>query len=141
MDTTDLSKKLDELIKSITDRNKEVQTKKEDGGVWGYVTAIVLALISFITMAYAAYLANKQAKELAATRTELEKFKVDLAQKDHEAQVTKERDKQENLAAEARLLAIIIADRDKKLKALETEHAERQKKLEGLKAWEEINDA
>lgn len=138
---TDLEKKLDELIKSITDRNKEVQTKKEDGGVWGYITAIVLALISFIAMAYAAYLANKQAKELAAARTELEKLKVDLAQKEHEAQVAKERDKQEALAAEARLLSAVIAGRDTKLKELEAAHAERQKKLESLKSWEEINDA
>jgi len=141
MDTTDLSKKLDELIKSITNRNKEVQTKKEDGGVWGYITAIVLALISFITMAYAAYLANKRAKELAAARTELEQLKVDLAQKEHEAQVAKEKADQESLTADRQLLAAIIEARDKDLKRLETAHAERQKKLEGLKSWEEINDA
>jgi len=140
MDTTDLSKKLDELIKSITTRNTEVQTKKE-AVPWGYITAIIMAIISFIAIAYASYLANKQAKELAAARTELEQLKVDLAQKEHEAQVAKEQSNQENLAAETRLLASVIRVRDEKLKALETAHAERQKKLEGLKSWEEINDA
>lgn len=140
MDTTDLSKKLDELIKSITARNAEVQTKKEDVP-WGYITAIIMAIISFIAIAYASYLANKRAKELAEARTELEKLKVDLAQKDHEAQVAKEKDKQETLAAEARLIAAVIAGRDTQLKKLEAAHAERQKKLEGLKSWEEINDA
>lgn len=141
MSSGNLETQLDELIKSITDRNKDVQAKKENGGVWGYVTAIVLALISFIAMAYAAYLANKRAKELADTRTELEKLKVDLTQKLHEAQVTKERNKQETLAAEAQLMSAIITGRDNNLKKLEAAHAERQKKLEGLKSWEEINDA
>ena len=140
MATTDLSKQLDALIQSITDRNKEVQTKKEDIP-WGYITALVLALISFLAAAYATYLANKRTKELAAARTELEQLKVNLAQKEHEAQVAKEYDKQDNLAAEARLLAAIIAGRDVKLRLLEAAHADRQKKLENLKSWEEINDA
>ena len=138
--TIDLETKLDELIKAVTARNAEVQTKKEDG-VWGYVTAVVLALISLIGIAIATYLANKQAKELAAARTELETLKVDLAQKEHNVQVEKERNKLEILAAEVRLKLGIINARTTALVALETAHAERQKKLEGLKAWEEINAA
>lgn len=137
---TDFEAKLEELIKSITDRNQEIQTKKEDVP-WGYIVAIIMSLISFIAIAYATYLANKRSKELAAARTELEQLKVDLAQKDHEAQVAKERDKQEMLAAEVRVTQSIIAARDTKLQELEAAHAERQKKLEGLKSWEDINAA
>lgn len=140
MDGSTIEAKLDELIKSITDRNKEIQTQKESAP-WGTIMALILALISFIATAYATYLANKRAKELAEARTELEQLKVDQAQKAHEAQVAQEKDKQETLAAEARLIAAVIAGRDAKLKELEAAHAERQKKLEGLRSWEEINDA
>ena len=137
---TDLETKLEELIKSITARNQEVQTQKESVP-WGYIVAIIMSLISFIAIAYATYLANKRSKELAAARTELEQLKVDMAQKDHEAQVAKERDKQEMLAAEVRVTYAIIAARTIKLQELEVAHAERQKKLEGLKSWEDINAA
>ena len=141
MSSSDLETKLKELIDSIANRNKEVQAKKENGSLGSYILAVVLALISTIAIAYATYLANKRTKELATARTELEQLKVDLVQKEHQLQVEKQLDKQAMLAAEVRVMTGVIQARDAKLTALNTLHMERQKKLEGLKAWGEINEA
>lgn len=138
--SSNIETKLDELVKNVTERNKEIQTQKESVP-WGTIMAIILALISFIATAYATYLANKRAKELADARTELEQLKVECAQKEHEGHVAKEKDKQETLVAEARLMAAIIKNREDALHAQEATHADRQKKLAGLRSWEEINDA
>jgi hypothetical protein len=140
MAASDLEKRLDSLIKKITDRNKTVQEKKQSGP-WGWVVGIVLALISLVGIGVAMWLASRRAKELAAAKTKIEQDKVDQDARALKAKkVTLLRDREKALE-ELKKRERAIQERNLALKVAEREHAERQKKLEGLKAWGAINEA
>jgi hypothetical protein len=140
MTEADVTKKLDELISSITTRNQTVQEKKEEGGPWAMITAVVLALISLIGIGVAMYFANKKAKELAQAKTELEQQKVSLAQAAHDAADKDLQGKDKLTEVQIRMHSSIIQRREEELHQCEVAFAARKKKLEGLKAWEEINN-
>jgi hypothetical protein len=140
MTLTDLDKKLDALIEKITARNHEVQEKKQSGP-WGWVVGVVLALISLVGIGVAMWLANRRAKELARAKTQIEQDKVDQDARTHKAKkVTLLKDRNA-LMNDLKKRERAIQDRVKAFKEAECGHAKRKKKLEGLKAWKEINEA
>jgi hypothetical protein len=141
MTEDDITKKLDELISSITTRNQTVQEKKADGSPWAIISAVVLALVSLIGIGVAMYFANKKAKELAQAKTELEQQKVDLSQAAHDAADKDLQGKEKLLLEQLRVQAEAIHARDENLRKLEADHDIRKKQLDGLKAWEAINAA
>jgi uncharacterized protein HemX len=136
---TDLDKKLDALIEKITQRNAAVQNKKSDGpGSW--VVAVVLALVSLVGIGVAMYLASRRAKELAKARTQIEHDRIDQDARAHEIRKTTLLKDRNDLINEILVYESAIQEREQALKRAEQEHAERKKKLEGLKAWGEINE-
>jgi len=141
MTEDDITKKLDELISSITARNQTVQDKKADGGPWAIISAVVLALVSLIGIGVAMYFANKKAKELAQAKTELEQQKVDLSQAAHDAADKDLQGKEKLLLEQLRLQAEVLHQRETALHKLEADHDARKKQLDGLRAWEAINAA
>lgn len=135
----DLDSKLDKLIDNLTKRNAVVQEKKAEGP-WGWVVAIVLALLSLVGIGVALYYANKRAKELAAAKTQIEQDKVAQDQKAHEAKKETLLGKRNALLDELKKKEAEIFESEKKLKQAEEEHAARRKKIENLNAWSEINE-
>lgn len=133
---TDLTSKLEDLIKNITARNQETQTQKEGGGAWGYIVALILSLVNVIAIAVAMYYANKQAKELADAKTALEQQAVDLEQKKHETAQAVLQGRIVQNQAEIQVLEANIAARTTTLTKLEAEHAIRMKRVQELKSWE-----
>ena len=85
MDVSEIQRKLDGFIKSVTERNKVIQEKKQSGSPWGLVVGLVLALVSLVGIGIAMWLASRRAKELARAKTQIEHAKVDQDQRAHEA--------------------------------------------------------
>lgn len=140
MTSSDLTKRLDDLITKVTARNKVVQEKKQSGP-WGWVVGLVLALISLVGIGVAMWLASRRAKELAKAKTKIEQDKVDQDQRAHDAKkVTLLRDR-EKAVSELKKRERALQDRTAALRHAEREHAERKAKLDGLKAWGAINEA
>lgn len=135
---TDLNKKLDELINKLTEQNKQTQAGKASPP-WGWIVALVTALLSLIGIGVAMYLASRKAKELAAAKTELEHLKVDATQKEHAATQETLLGKRNELLQEAARLEEQARNRAEDLRRAEQAHKERQKQLEGLRAWDDIN--
>jgi flagellar biosynthesis/type III secretory pathway M-ring protein FliF/YscJ len=133
-----IEKRLDKLIETVTQRNKEVQAKKESGP-WGWVVGIVLALVSLAGIGVALYLANRKAKELAALKTKVEQDKVKTEQAAHDAKQEPLLTERKKLLEEAKHEEAQLIVRAAALKKAEREHAERKKRIEGLRAWAEIN--
>jgi len=140
MTSSDITKKLDGFIKSITDRNKVVQEKKKSGSPVGWIVGIVLALVSLIGIGVAMWLASRRAKELAKLKTKVEQDKVDQDQQAHEAKKEPSRIKREQLISDLKKREREIQERAALLKRAEEEHEARKKKVDGLNAWSEINE-
>jgi DNA repair exonuclease SbcCD ATPase subunit len=138
--SSNIETKLDELIAKLTEQNKTVQEGKASPP-WGWITAIIVALLSLVGIGVAMYLANRKAKELAAARTELEHLRIDAAQKEHQAAQETLLGKRNELLKEATQLEEQMRNRAEDLRRAEQAHAERQKQLEGLRAWDDINAA
>lgn len=135
---TNLEKKIDELISSVTNRNKQTQEKKQSGP-WGWIVGGILALISLVGIGIAMYYWNKRNKELAKAKTELEHQKVDLAQKKHDCAQSKHGTERLMLKRQVEVLAEQIRQNEKDLKKVDDEHAARKAAIEKLRSWEEIN--
>ena len=138
--SVDLDKKLDQLINNLTKRNEVVQEKKQEGP-WGWIVAIVLALLSLVGIGVAMYLSGKRAKELAQAKTEIEQAKVDQDQKAHEAKQELSKQKRDELLRQLKVKEREIQDSQATLKKAEEAHAEREAKIKALNAWSEINEA
>lgn len=137
----DLNKRLDELIKTITTQNQQVQEQKQSSNPAGWIAALITALMALVGIGIAMWLANRKAKELADAKTELEQQKVDLAQTKHEADQAALRSKKDALLDEAAKLEAAIKGRTEDLRRAEEAHKERKTRLEGLRAWDDINAA
>jgi gas vesicle protein len=140
MELTDLEKRLDDLIKKVTERNEKTQEAKQSGP-WGWVVGIVLALVSLVGIGVAMYLANKRAKELAKLKTQVEQEKVAQDQKAHEAKKVTLLKKRNELLDELKRKEMDIQKRDREIKEATQAHEERCKKVDALNAWREINEA
>lgn len=140
MDLSDLEKRLDDVIKKVTERNEKTQEAKQSGP-WGWVVAIVLALLSLVGIGVAMYLANRRAKELAKLKTQVEQDKVAQDQKAHEAKKEHLLSKRNELLNELKRKEMEIQKRDKEIKEAEKALEERKKKIDSLNAWREINEA
>lgn len=139
MPSLNLDKRLDALIDKLTTRNETVQEKKQSGP-WGWVVGLVIALISLVGIGVAMYLANRRAKELAKAKTQIEHAKVDQDARAHKTKKVTLLHDREKLMRDLKKRERAIQDRTAALKHAEHEHAERKKKLAGLKAWGAINE-
>lgn len=140
MSSTNLETKLDELIQKLTEQNKTVQEGKASPP-WGWIVALVTALLSLVGIGVAMYLASRKAKELAEAKTQLEHLRIDAAQKEHQAAQDTLLGKRNELLKEAAQLEEQARNRAEDLRRAEEAHKERQKQLEGLRAWDDINAA
>lgn len=140
MKTTDLEKKLDDLIKKVTERNEKTQEAKKSGP-WGWVVGVVLALLSLVGIGVAMWLASRRAKELAKLKTQVEQDKIAQDQRAHEAKKEPHMSKRKALLAAVKLKEIVLQKRDRELKEAEQAHETRKKKIDSLNAWREINEA
>jgi hypothetical protein len=102
---------------------------------------VVLALVSLVGIGVAMYLASRRAKELAKAKTQIEQDKVDQDARAHKAKKVTLLQDRNALMDDLKKRERAIQDRERALKQAERDHAERKKKLEGLKAWGEINEA
>lgn len=138
--STPLDKKLDDLIAKLTQRNEEIQEKKQ-AGPWGWVVSAILALISLVGIGVAIYYTNRRAKELAQAKTQIEQDKVDQDQRAQDAKKVPLLQRRGILLEALKEREKRIQERELSLREAERVHAERKKKLEGLKAWGAINEA
>jgi beta-lactamase regulating signal transducer with metallopeptidase domain len=139
MNPTDLEKRLKDLVTQITERNKVVQEKKQSGP-GGWIVAVVLALVSLVGIGVAMYLASRRAKELAKAKTELEHSQVDLEEKVHKAKKEKHIGVRKELLKQYKKVEIELQKCKASLHAAEAIHAVRKKRIEKLKAWDDINE-
>jgi uncharacterized membrane-anchored protein YhcB (DUF1043 family) len=139
MASTDLEKKIDDLIQTLSKRNESVQEKKKSS-VWGWVVGLIIAAISLVLLGVLWWKFSQRGKELAAAKTKLEQQKVDLDQKKHEATQTAHLLERQKLQAEANQLGMEIRDRAARLKRMDVQHALRKKAIERLNTWTEINE-
>jgi uncharacterized protein HemX len=140
MDPTDITKKLDELIKQVVERNKKTQDKKQEGPA-GWVMSVILALISLVGIGVAMYLAYKQSKALAAAQTKIEQAKVDQDQQAHRVKLEPLQVMKLALTEQLKKRELEIQKSQEALRKAEQEHAERKQRIEKLNAWAEINEA
>lgn len=139
MGPTDLEKKIDDLIQTLSKRNQEVQENKKSG-IWGWVLGLLIAAGSLVLVGILWWKFSQRSKELAAAKTTLEQQKVDLDQKKHEATQTAHLLERQKLQAEANQLGMEIRDRAARLKGLDAQHATRKKAIDKMKTWAEINE-
>jgi hypothetical protein len=140
MTAADLTQKLDDAIKKVTERNKVVQEKKQSGP-WGWVVGLVLALVSLVGIGIAMWLASRRAKELAKAKTQIEHANVEQDQRSYEAKREPLLRKRNELLDKLKAKELEIQARTRKLRVAEAEHEARKKKIDSLKAWAEINEA
>jgi len=140
MDPTDITKKLDDLVEKIIERNKRTQDKKQEGPA-GWVMSVILALISLVGIGIAMYLAYKQSKALAEAQTKIEQDKADQDQKAHLVKLEPLQQLRKEKLEELKRREREILESQEALKRAEKEHAERKQRIEKLNAWAEINEA
>lgn len=135
-----VEERIEEFIKNIQVRNTKVQTAKKQGS-WGWVVAVVLALVSLVGIGVAMYLASRRAKELAKAKTQLEQAKIIQEQAAHEAKREPLQHIRTAALVELKKAERALEERQEALAQAEIQHTEREVKLRKLRAWEEINDA
>lgn len=139
MEEITIEKRLDDLIKQITERNVKTQDAKESGP-WGWIVGVVLALVSLVGIGIAMWLSERRSRELATLKTQVEREKVKQSHRDYEAKREPLINKRNTLLEEVKKQEIIINKQEQEFKALEMSHEERLKKIDGLNAWQKIND-
>jgi len=136
----DLVKKLSEALQTGEQRNEAVQASKEKGGAH-WVVALITALLALAGIGVAMYLANRRAKELAEAKTKLEQQRVELDQRKHDAKKVEWQKEREALLEGIKSDKVLIDVHEDTLKKAEEEFEAQKKRLENLRAWEEINEA
>ncbi|MGD9209736.1 MAG: hypothetical protein PVI90_03120 [Desulfobacteraceae bacterium] len=131
--------KLDTLIKQIINRNSEIQTKK-NVGPYGWVTAIIFALINFISIGVVLWLSSRRAKELAGIHTQLERAKLEQAHQAYRARNLRISTKRKELLDELKCVEVFIQKQDGLLKDAEKIYEAQKEKIAKLRTWKEIND-
>jgi len=117
---------------------KKEESQKE-GKSWGWVMGLIMAVIVFIALAYAAYTAWKKGKEIAKL-----KHKIDVDEelkKQAEADAKIERNKVEvaGLQVEAARLENLIEESKKQIEKLEVERKAEHAKIDKITSWEDVD--
>lgn len=131
--------KIDELISSLTARNATTQEQKKSGTPWGWIAAVISALIALVGIGVALWMHNKRSKELAIAKTELEQQRVDAASQKHHAEQIKNREIRQAHLAKVVLHNKKIERQEGALAELVAAHEARRAALDGLSSWGDIN--
>ena len=130
---------LNTLIKQITNRNDEIQTKK-DGKPYGWLAAVIFALFNLISIGIVLWLSSRRAKELADTRTQLERAKLEQEQQAYKVRRLPISTKRKELLTELKCAEVFIQQQDKALEDAEKVYEKQKEKIAKLRTWKEIND-
>ena len=132
--------KLDAALDSVVNRNKVVQQKKKSGAT-GWIIALVLSLLALVGIGVAVYLYKRRSRELAALKTKAEIDELEQAAKKEALKHADIFQKRESVLRKLKKEDELFRARKNSLVHLYKEHAERKKRLAGLRSWKEINEA
>jgi len=121
-----------------------VQQKKEEsqqqGQPWGWVMAVIAAVIVFVTLAFAAYEAWKKGREIAQLKHQLDKEAEARLQAEIDAKVTAEQEQQRAFQAQVVEHQKKIDTLTKEIVVLEDKRRAENQKIDKITSWEDLDE-
>ena len=120
-----------------------VETKKEEtqesGKSWGWVVGLVVALIVFVAMAFAAYYMWKRGKEVARLKHKIDVYEELKEQAKARSKIQVKEIKRSELEKEAIDLQRSIDKTKKEIIKVEAERKKERTKIDKITSWEDVD--
>lgn len=123
-----------EKLSSIVDNNKD----KEKGGSKGWVASIVIFFVVLIAIFVFAWVANRDAKELAKLRHEKNKKKVEDENLRIEHKAAENDKEKEKLQGQITAAKNEIRKLDEEIRVADKAHEENVKNINSITSWRDI---
>lgn len=135
----DLEKIL-ERVRELEDTDDDAEQSKSQGGAWGWIVGIVLALVVTVGVGLLVWKLNRKNKELAKLRTESEINEVKLEQTEFKTDVSKSetrikelKEKAADLRGEIQADSVVYNSRKQKLD-------EAISRLKKIRSWADLDE-
>jgi uncharacterized protein HemX len=139
MADTDVLEEIKDKLVSLEGKADTAKESKDNGGLWGWIVALVVGAAVSIGAALLIWKLNKKNEELAKLRTQIEQDEVKDAQLQHEIAVADHQAKIDTLAAEAAEVRTRIVANSIKLDEETTRHAEVLTRVEAARDWDQLD--
>jgi len=139
MADTDILVEIKDKLVSLESKADTAKESKDNGGLWGWIVALVVGAAVSIGAALLIWKLNKKNEELAKLRTQVEQDRVKDAQLQHELLVDVHQDKLDILAVEAATVRTRLIANTVKLEEETTRHAEALLRVEAARDWDQLD--
>lgn len=120
-----------------------VQAKKEEskkeGNSWGWVIGLIMAIIVFFALAYAAYTAWKKGREIAKLKHKIDVDEEKKKQAQANAKIEKNSLEAANLEKVSNDLQVTIDKLKDQIKKTEAERKKLNNKINTITSWEDVD--
>lgn len=121
-----------------------VQKKKDEskasGQSWGWLMAVLAAVVVFVALAYAAYTAWKKGREIAKLKHKIDVDEEKKIAAEAEARININDRARAKLKEEAAVLGNLIEEGKKQIKELEEERKALNDKIDKITSWEDVDN-
>jgi uncharacterized protein HemX len=100
-DDTDVLEEIKDSLVSLEGKAETAKESKDNGGLWGWIVALIVGAVVSIGAALLIWKLNKKNEELAKLRTQIEQDEVRSARLQHQLAVAGHQERIDDLAAEA----------------------------------------
>jgi flagellar biosynthesis component FlhA len=133
----EIRKTLEGLLAAV---EKRKATPEGKSGSWGWVAGLILSVLVFVALAFAAWQMWKKGKEIAKL-----KHKVDVDKEKEEAakaaaEVAKSEEEREKLEREALRLSVKVEAKKRIINWFEKERKDTHAKIDAVTSWEELDE-
>jgi len=132
--------KLDDIEGVLGWVDKRQEESKASGKSWGWVMGLIMAVIVFFALAYAAYTAWKKGKEIAKLKHKIDVDKEKQKQAEVDAELQKNAVEKARLQVEADNLQKKIEKTQSEIEKIEAARKAEQAKIDKITSWEGMDE-
>jgi len=136
----EVRKTLEGILAIVEKKKSEAKAAGDTSKPWGWVVGLILAVLVFVALAFAAWQAWKKGREIAKLKHKIDTDEEKKKQAEINAEVAESEKKQKELEKEALTLKVKIDNNKNKIKWLEKERKEAHLKIDTVTSWEDLDN-
>jgi Na+-transporting methylmalonyl-CoA/oxaloacetate decarboxylase gamma subunit len=130
---------LEGILAAVQKKKDAAKASGKASKPWGWVVGLVMAVLVFLALAFAAWSAWKKGREIAKLKHKIDVDEEKKKQARVDEQIATNEERRRVLAAEATILESEIADSKNKIKQLEKERIAANAKIDAVTSWEDVD--
>jgi hypothetical protein len=135
----EIRKTLDGILAAVQKKKDAAKVAGKSSKPWGWVVGLILAVLVFIALAFAAWSAWKKGREIAKLKHKIDVDEEKKIQAETELKIALDEDLRKELEKEAIALKVTIDSDKKKIHRLEKERKAAHEKIDAVTSWEDVD--